>query len=129
MVNNYFGTSSFLSISPEQVVEARTIVEEITAEIVEDEDYVGITVEVEEKGVWFYSEENANIEHVEIIARKLIDALQIDVPFYCSCAFTCSKPRIDEFGGACFVIVRGHPTHHVDAVRQCQNWVREVTGR
>jgi hypothetical protein len=61
-------------------------------------------------------DESINPDHVEQIARALIEELELDKPFYCSWAYTCSKPRIDEFGGGAFAIVRGKQTYWIDAM-------------
>jgi hypothetical protein len=104
---------------------AREIVKRVIQELEDGEDdYCGCLVDVVDEGVWFHTDESINTDHVEIIARQLIDELKLDTPFFCSWAYTCSKPRIDEFGGGAFVIKRGYMTHWVDAMDQVQHRVK-----
>ncbi len=128
MVDNYSDSSSKICIDLDslQKAKAESIVDrEVKALEESEEGYCGVAVDVEDDGIWIHSDENINVEHVEIIARALIEELEIDKPFYCSWNYSCSKPVVDEFGGGCFVIVRGKPTHWVDALTECQRWVKE----
>jgi len=126
MANNYCESSSFMDIDPTKIAQAEAIIERITKEMeTEDpekgyEGYCDVNVEVRDDGVWFSHDESINPEHVAIIAREIIEELEIDEPFYCSWAYTCSKPRIDEFGGGAFVIQRGQDTYWVDAMSMVQ---------
>ena len=122
MANNYQESSSFLSVPKEKVPEAQEIIDRVIAELEDGEDaYCGCSAKAEGLvdnqpcGVWFHGEEAINVEHVERIARELIECLKLDEPFFCSWSFTCSKPRIDEFGGGAFVIKRGYETYWCDA--------------
>lgn len=123
MANNYQESSSFLSVSKEKLLEAQNIINRVVEEIEneEEEGYCGCCPTIrefteEQSGVWFYGEEFIDTGHVERIARALIEELELDEPFFCSWAYTCSKPRIDEFGGGAFVIKRGYKTYWCDAV-------------
>jgi hypothetical protein len=116
MANNYCQSSSILPVPKGKLDKAREIVKRVIQELEDGEDdYCGCLVDVVDEGVWFHTDESINTDHVEIIARQLIDELKLDTPFFCSWAYTCSKPRIDEFGGGAFVIKRGYMTHWVDA--------------
>jgi len=122
MANNYCELSSWMDIPREKQDKARKIIERVTKELEEDESGFGecmvdVEVQVDEhrSGVWFHNDESANPEHVAEIARALVEELEIDEPFYCSWAYTCSKPRIDEFGGGAFAVKRGQDTFWIDA--------------
>lgn len=122
MANNYQKSSSFLTVPEEKLPEAQEIITRIVGELEDGEEgYCGCSAEVEglvggqSCGVWFYDEESINVEHVERIARELVELLELDDPFFCSWSFTCSSPRIDEFGGGAFVIKRGYETYWCDA--------------
>lgn len=122
MADHYIESSSFLNIPREKLEIARNIVNRVVRELKDSEEgYCGCSAEIEgavgpaSSGVWFHGVESTNVEHVEMIARALIEELEIDEPFFCSWAFTCSKPRIDEFGGGAFVMKRGYQTYWCDA--------------
>lgn len=123
MANNYLQFSAFLQVPANKMDLARILIKRETGRLYENDDdgycgYCGTLAHMEEKGVWFHEEESGTPEHVEMIARALVEELNIDEPFVCSWACTCSKPRIDEFGGGAFLIRRGKPTIWCDAERQ-----------
>lgn len=116
MANNYRQRSSLLPIKPTQIEQARLIVERVSMALEESEKgYCGVNVEIEKDGVWFYGEEFLEAENVVEIAQALLDELKIDEPFTFSWADTCSKMRIDEFGGGACSIKRGEAPFYVDA--------------
>ena len=123
MANNYLEFSSFLNIPADKIERAREIVAREIAKLEDDDEcgYCGTLAEVESEGVWFHVEESGNTDHVEAIARALLEELEMDEPFVCSWAYTCSKPRIDEFGGGAMVVRRGHETIWVDAMDSARN--------
>lgn len=128
MANNYTQSSSFLPIGQDKIGRAQAIIDRVIREIESDEEGDGFCccqVEVEVDGVWFHEDESVNPEHVAEIARALVDELEIDAPFFCSWAYTCSKPRIDEFGGGAFVIKRGCKTYWVDAMSAVEEAVKD----
>lgn len=120
MANNYTQFSAFLPVPADKMDLARIVIERETGRLYENDDdgYCGTKAELEADGVWFHAEESGTPEHVEIIARALVEELNIDEPFVCSWACTCSKPRIDEFGGGAFLIRRGKSTIWCDAERR-----------
>ena len=124
MANNYCKGSCMLPIPPDKLQQAKQIVKRMLRHIEDDEHgFCSCLVEVDEAGVWFHEEETLNPDHVELIARELVEKLKIDEPFYCSWAYTCSKPRIDEFGGGAFVIQRGKKTFWVNAMSAVRSHV------
>jgi hypothetical protein len=126
MANNYQQSSSFLHVPEEQKFKAKTIVFEEIDRITEQFEYCGCLVEFEHNGLWFYGEEYCDVQHVEQIARAVIEELELDKPFFCSWAYTCDKPRIDEFGGGAFVIVRGKDTYWVDAMTKAMDFADNI---
>ena len=127
MANNYCISSSKLMCPEHENKKVQAIVDRVVKEIEEgkhdDWDFCGVDASVEDDGVWFSADESVNLEHMELIARALIEELEIDEPFYASWAYTCSKPRIDEFGGGAMVIKRGYETYWVDAMSNARTTV------
>ena len=124
MANNYQESSSYLTLPEDKLDAAMEIVEKEMKKIEEDEDgygYCGFTAEKESNGIWFYGEESIDVDHLEQAVREVIEQLEIDEPFYASWSYTCSKPRVDEFGGGAFAIVRGKPTVWIDAMSEVKN--------
>ena len=121
MANNYCELSAMLEVPADKLEQAKAICLRVEQKL-EEEDYCNAVWEVERDGIWFHHDESADPDHVAEIARAVIEELELDEPFYCSWAYTCSKPRIDEFGGGAFVIKRGKETQWVDAM----NRIREL---
>lgn len=118
MANNYLESSSMIEIPEEQREAAGKILEEVERELEESEEgHAGFTAELEPGGMWIYGDESINIEHTEILVCRLVDELDLK-PVTVSWAYTCSKPRIDEFGGGAFVVRKGQDTIWVDAVTE-----------
>ena len=116
MANNYRQGSCKLSLAPEQIAQAALIVERVTTELNDsDESYCGVHVCMESDGVWFSGDEHLEVEHVVFIVQALLDELEIDEPFTFSLADTCSKLRLDEFGGGAVSVKRGEDPFYVDA--------------
>ena len=100
MANNYTLFSSMLNIETpdEREWAARELDNRYEAG---DADF---NFEFDAKGLWIYSEESGDIEHVALFVQDFLDEFHPDRCWWFSWANTCSKPRIDEFGGgACFV--------------------------
>jgi hypothetical protein len=134
MANSYQQSSSYLDIPEDKLEAAKRIVDRVRRQLAVEEakdfgcseeelsdpgfclDEYGISCEVdfEESGIWLHHEESFDPYAAEIIARAVIEELQIDKAFFCTWANTCSKPRLDEFGGGGFVILRGHETYWTD---------------
>jgi hypothetical protein len=126
MANNYQESSSFLEIPEDKVNRAQAIIDQVVKQMQEDDEDIadfgiGCQMVIEKSGVWFHGEENCNVESVAAITKELVEQLEIDEPFYCSWSYTCSKPRIDEFGGGAFVVQRGKDTYWIDSMCHVQD--------
>jgi hypothetical protein len=105
-----------LAISEDQHAQAQAIIEKFMKQFDEDDDeYCGIQVELEPDGVWIYGEESFDVDQAACLAQMLVDELEIDEPFAFSWAYSCSKMRLDEFGGGACLVRKGLPYEMVDA--------------
>lgn len=126
MANNYCESSSFIAVPMEQLDEAENIVTRICEELENDDEWgcAGFVAEVERhedhRGVWIYAEENINSDHVETLVKALVEELKLPGIHVVSWAYTCSKPRIDEFGGGAFAVQMGEETVWVDAAHEAE---------
>lgn len=80
-----------------------------------DERYVGTSFDIETEGVWFYAEEGGEPDVVVAMIQALQDYFEDDRKHVFSWAYTCSKMRVDEFGGGAAGIVRGKEPLVIDA--------------
>lgn len=116
MANNYCQSSSFVRIPKDQIEKAKVIIDEIETGLIDgDVGYVGFVAELQEDGIWIYDDESVTPEHVELLIKELVEQLNLPGKHLCSWAYTCSKPRIDEFGGGAFVVQKGKETVWIDA--------------
>ncbi len=120
MADNYCEFSEGLSIKPGQEAKAAEIFTKIIEEVEEEDGYCGVLAKVENGGtenplVWLYCKEYGNPDVAERIARELMEQLELDGMFVCSWSYTCSKPRLAEFGGGAFAMMRGCDTVWIDA--------------
>lgn len=137
MANNYTQSSSVLVIPKGKQPHAELIADRVILEISESEaadhggdagDYpCGVDLKFTGREVWMCGGEAFNPEHAERIARALVEELEIDEPFYCSWAYTCSRLRINEFGGGAFAVVRGKETVWCDAMQHVMTAARNLS--
>ena len=122
MANNYCESSSFITVPVNKIERAKQIAARIEGELENDPDegYVGFAVEIEKEGVWIHANESITPEHVELLVSALVDELDLPGIHVCSWSYTCSKPRIDEFGGGAFAVQKGRDTVWVDAASEAQ---------
>ncbi len=118
MANNYLQSSTFVSIPKEKIEQAKHIIDEVQKVFLDSGEIAGYCAEVKGEGIWIYGEESIDYCHVEVLMRELVEMLHLDGVFVCSWAYTCTKPRIDEFGGGAFAVVRGHDTIWIDAAEE-----------
>lgn len=58
----------------------------------------------DDHGIWIHTDESCNPEHVAWFIQAIMIKFNIKEPFIFEWAYTCSKPRLDSFGGgACMV--------------------------
>jgi len=77
--------------------------------------YVGTSVEIESEGVWFYAEEGGEPDVVIAMLQVLQDFFEDDRLHVFTWAYTCSKMRLDEFGGGAAGVQRGKDPYYIDA--------------
>lgn len=116
----------------------RRIVDELK-EIIEDanendgndtfpEDYMpyGLSVEEDGSGVWITDDAGeATPDAAEAAVRWLLDRPGSPDVVSFEWANTCSKPRIDAFGGGGMVIAKGHATEYISTGR----WTADTHSR
>ena len=139
MANNYLQFSTAVRIPPDEAefVMAAIVkaLREFVAEHGEDgglngdglvDGAVGIhlggTEILREPGqIWIHSDEGGDVEVAIAAIETIQTVLQLDTPHVFSWAYTCSKPRIDEFGGGAAQCRRGHITETIDAYQVVRN--------
>jgi hypothetical protein len=105
MANNYLNYSFVFSVDLSDE-KTKTKVKEILSAIAEAEDEDGETpycgcYEVRNNGIWFYTDEYADIGDTAMLVKALLAYFPESYPggFYFEWAATCSKLRLDEFYG------------------------------
>ena len=72
---------------------------------------VGFCVRPEPKGIWIYSEESFNSDGADQFIQAVLNAFNLDILVTYSVADTCSRPRLDEFGGYAVAVSKNHVEH------------------
>jgi hypothetical protein len=67
----------------------------------------GFEVAWKDDSVVFYSEESANVDHLVHLVQKFLRKFRPQEAWSVTWAETCSKPRIDEFGGGAAFVTAG----------------------
>ena len=129
MANTYMETSSWINIPKSKLVQAEKICKRISERLEKSEEgYCSIawavSKELGQSGIWFFNNESFNTDHLETMARALVEKLKLG-PFFASWAYTCDNPRIDEFGGGAFAVIRGQDTIWCDAMSNVQEQVKK----
>jgi hypothetical protein len=63
-------------------------------------------MEPEEGGIWIYSEDYYDHYGLVMLVQTILKAMDEDKPVLVPVGYTCSKPRLDGFGGGCHIIWR-----------------------
>lgn len=144
MANDYTLSSSWIDIPKNKLEQAKTVIDQAFkdclileaknqgVDLEKEPDFCNVNLEATVEGdnepdcaqcgVWIRDNgESFDPEQAELIARRIIEELEIDEPFCCSWATTCSKQRIDSFGGGAFALSRGRMTVWVDAMSYVQD--------
>lgn len=78
--------------------------------------------------LWIRSDESAQINNLVSFLLVLVDTLQIDEPIGVEWASTCSKPRLDGFGGGAFVVKRGCEPRFMNSGLWLDQALEEING-
>lgn len=127
MANNYCQSSSEIMIPRDKLKQARAIEARIAGELESDPDegYVGYNATFFHDDqplvqLWIREDESINPDHVERLVKALVEELDLPGIHVVSWAYTCNKPRIDEFGGGAFAVQKGRKTVWVDAASEAR---------
>lgn len=115
MANNYLQASACLKLPEHKLKLGHELFQKIVNELETKGDNVDLQCEFDDAGIWIYGEEYVSPEQVEYIVSRVQNELELDETFIFSYAYTCSKMRVDEFGGGAFACRRGYPTQWCDA--------------
>jgi hypothetical protein len=111
---------------------AELVREEFAAEFYREEGgYPGFLMAVQPElgpgALWLYSDDQGDPEHVIQFVLRLAEELSLAGAWGFSWSHTCSKPRIDAFGGGAHVIDLGARRSIADI--DCGNFVHEQIAR
>ena len=126
MANNYCLSSTMYVLTPEQHARAKEILNEVAKEAGADEEginpgedgydeaepYLGFDYKFEGEGLWMYHEESVNPDMMADVISRFQVEFKAEKPFYFEYCCECSKPRLDEFAGGCFIIMPDGSQYH-----------------
>lgn len=77
----------------------------------EHEGYVDFQWSFQGENLWIHADESGDVDQVGSLVQEFIQACRPDYIFSFEWANTCSKPRIDEFGGGAAVVTKDDITY------------------
>lgn len=114
---NYY---TLFSLEVEGTQEQRTW---LYAALANAKEYACEVVEYEE-ALWLYSEDECDLDGVASILAEYQERYQLDDPIILAWANTCSKLRIDGFGGGAVAIYKGE-IKWFTPFTQASKWIAE----
>jgi len=120
MANNYVETSFIVPVPADKTEQAEKLVEDFINDPENQSNYYDCFFDYEfnNDGLWIHSEESCNVDAVIDCVQVLLDELDIDEPVAFSWAYTCSKPRVDEFGGGAACLRKGEEPIIIEALQE-----------
>lgn len=88
------------------------------------EDCYHFSYELQEDNIWFYGEETIDIEKVAELVKKFFKETDSTDSFTIEAAYSCSKPRVGEFGGAA-AFVTADSIEYISTFDWCQKKKQE----
>lgn len=116
MANNYTLFSYLLPLTPDQIIYTSSLLARMEnydpdqddlfiADLLNENETVDFKHHAEEGRYWFHADESGDPEQLALLIHHLITTFDLP-PFGFQWAHTCSKPRIDEFGGGAVWITK-----------------------
>ncbi len=123
MANNFVQTSFKVECSTEDAQKLLDMADERRGlfEAQEIDESLGASFQHDTDGVWIHDDESANVDGLIELLQEWMGEVGGELPIHFEWANTCSKPRLDEFGGGAVVI---WPDGEVEWVNTTQ-WVSE----
>ena len=125
MANNYTQFSEMIPCESKEQQDWLMQRLDITVETEERLQCPDCEFEEDGKDVWVYSEDSADIGALADVVAAFQLRFNIDKPWTLSWANTCSKPRLNNFGGGGLVIYKGK-VHWMDTWDWCTAEVRRL---
>ena len=131
MADHYTHFSCILDVgSAENAARAEEIRDELAAELYREEGgYPGFQMQVDHEyspgALWIYSDDCGEPEHVIAFVRRCAEALDLQGVWGFTWCLSCSRPRVDSFGGGAHVIDLGQ--RKTIAWVDCNDFVSEQT--
>ncbi len=71
-------------------------------------EYAFCSIDVEDDGssVWLWTDESGDCDTTAEVVRLFLEHFSLDSLVAFEVAFSCSKPRVDEFGGCAYAITK-----------------------
>lgn len=88
--------------------------------VIPPDGYTFYDVEIDDDGLWFHADEAGDPDHVAQFVEEFLRRFRPDDHVGFSWADTCTKPRLDEFGGGAMVI-----TAHGTEAMSVYQWLGE----
>jgi len=121
MANNYTIFSFAIRINPDERGEIADFMVKFEETL---DEWIGFDSVIEPNQIWIYTEESGNPDNVAAFLQAYIQRFDSTAVIGFHWSHSCSKPRLDEFGGGAAVVTS-------DAVRWMDTtlWVRKTINK
>lgn len=113
MTESYQQTSSVMTVTSRQIREAKKIIRREQKEIGTRGD---LKISIDGTDIWFQGCDANAIDTLEIIAKALIEELEVDDPFFVSWSISSDLMRVDAFSGGAMCVSRGRETIRINTM-------------
>jgi len=128
MANNYTEASFLFPVPKGGKERALAVLSAAATELEDGEDgYYGFDADWDEHGpgVWIRHDESLDVEHAVYLVQRLMKEFSVQEPFAFCWAATCSKPRLDEFGGGA-VVVTQDDAHYMNTWTCAKDTINQI---
>ena len=95
------------SIEPAMLKCAKTLLKRLGGKDFISWGVLDFAVDIEEGGLWMGSDETINTEQAAIFIRLILNHFDLDTSVSINASHTCSKLRLDAFGGHAAFVTKG----------------------
>lgn len=121
MADYYTQTSVILPLTNEQTTKAFEIISNYDKDLEKEGDCLTFGFEKQSDGIWFHGDV-IDTDHLVNVIQFILNELNIKEKFCFSWAHSCSKPRLDSFGGgACRLQAHCEP-FFIDALEAVESY-------
>lgn len=129
MANNYVLFSEEIEVTREQALKLEEMFQNCrdVEDLGEPCEFELNEIDSDQYGFWMHSTESCDLERTVEVLEEFTKEYAIEEPIVFAWAYTCSEPRVGEFGGGAVAIYKGE-SRWVDAGTEADKLAEEMMG-